>query len=592
MQCRLNQIIFILLCLCLSSVTTAETLAPAPAIEIDNLEHRVLRAPAEFLVTDKDTGLDELPVEQFKPLTDKDTNRGISDRAFWLRIRLNNPSPLPVDWVLHHETSYIDNIEVYWQDNQGSLEQQFLSDRVDFAKRPVDYRHLAFAHQTAATGSTTLYLKLYFDKPDSVTLNFNLSEASVFAAQQDREYLFYGLFYGAMLILILISFSGALLLRQWSYLLYSFFLLSSTLMWALLNGFAYQFLWPTSVFWHNEGFHIMYLLVAASALVFSRQFLLTRLQFPRLDKALKWLPVLMLAAIGLRFAGLYTSVLYIAMLSIVSLILLSLLGLMAYRAGLRYARWYAMAWVVYGCGLTLSVLAATTSLLPWGMESLFYAQAGAVIEAVMLLMALGDKLQHWEIDRKRVMKLVHQDALTGLSNRRVIETAADTLYSAFIHNGKPVFLALLDLDDFKNINDQHGHEKGDAVLKILAKQMQSVSRAEDVCIRQGGDEFMILFQASAADKALEKVDRVRQSLFDTRFDADRGGFRVSLSAGISPLYCSELQISQQTAFRQADQALYRAKQSGGNQCQLYHAERDQNQFNALSAATPNKPGSP
>ena len=591
MQSSLSRIIFTLLCLCLSPLAQAERLVSPPAINIEKLDQQLLRAPVEFLVSDKDSDLASLPIEQFQPLTDKDSNRGISDQAFWLRLKLENPSPLPVDWVLHHETSYIDNIEIYWQDNQDAIDQQFLSDRAPYHQRPVDYRNLAFAHRTVAAGSTTLYLKLYFDKPDSVTLNFKLSEAEAFAAQQDREYLLYGLFYGAMLILILISFIGALLLRQWSYLLYSFFLLSSTLMWALLNGFAYQFLWPTSVFWHNEGFHIIYLLVAASAFVFSRQFLLTRLQFPRLDRVFKWLPVLMLAAIGLRFAGLYTSVLYIAMLSIVSLILLSVLGLMAYRAGLRYARWYAMAWVVYGCGLTLSVLAATTSLLPWGMESLFYAQAGAVIEAFMLLMALGDKLQHWEVDRQRVLKLVHQDALTGLSNRRVIQTAADALYSAFVHNGKPVFLALLDLDDFKNINDQHGHEKGDAVLKALANLMQKISRAEDVCIRQGGDEFMILFQASAADKALEKVDRIRQLLFDTHFDCESDEFRASLSAGISPLYCSESQLSEQTAFRQADQALYRAKQSGGNQSQLYQAELDQYRFSPVAPAEQNKPGS-
>lgn len=592
MQHCLSRMFFILFCLCLSPVTQAEMLVPPPSMSIDQLQQRLLHAPAEFLVTDPAVTLDELPYQQFQPLTARDSNRGISDQAFWLRVRLSNPGSQAVDWVLQHETSYIDNIEVFWQDDKGKIRHQKLSDREPFAERPIDYRTLAFSHTTAADSSTTLYLKLYFDKPDSVTLNFQLSEATVFADQKDREYFLYGLFYGAMLILIVISFLGAVLLKQWGYLLYTAFLLCSTLMWALLNGFAYQFLWPTSVFWHNEGFHILFLLVAASAFIFSRHFLLTRLQFPRLDWLLKWLPVLMLVAIILRFVGFYESILYVAMLSIISLISLSLLGLMAYRSGLGYARWYALAWVVYGCGLVLSVMSATTPLLPWGMNSLVYAQLGAIIEAIMLLIALGDKLRRWEVDHQRVLKLVHQDALTGLSNRRVIPEALSALHHAFLHNNKPVFLALLDLDDFKQINDRYGHKAGDDVLTSLAGLMQSLSRAEDVCIRQGGDEFMILFQVGSSDKAGEKIDRIRRAFHATRFEAAGTAFVTSISAGISPLFQGETMLSEQTAFRQADQALYRAKQQGGNQSQLFSPTLDRESVMSISGAKQNKPGRP
>lgn len=228
--------IVVILMFCLSSLAQAETLLPAPSMAIDQLQQRLLHAPAEYLVTGKATRLEDLPHHQFQPLTADNSNRGIADQAFWLRVSLNNPGSQAVDWVLHHETSYIDNIDLFWQDARQAVQHTTLSDRVPFTDRPVDYRNLAFAHTTPANSSTTLYIKLYFDKPDSVTLNFQLSEASVFEQQKDRENFFYGLFYGAMLILIVISFVGAVLLRQWSYLLYAAFLSFSTLMWALLTA--------------------------------------------------------------------------------------------------------------------------------------------------------------------------------------------------------------------------------------------------------------------------------------------------------------------------------------------------------------------
>ncbi len=573
MPLRQFEFLFLLILLSLSQLVHADNSA-APLIEIKQLERQLIREPAQYLVTAQDISLAALPKDEFKPLTDADINQGISDQAFWLRFTLKNSSDQAVDWVLAHKTAYLDHIDVFLKDNGTEPQQIQLSDRQSFTDRLLPYRTLAFTHITAAGGMTQVYLKLYFAKADSMTLDFELSDAVIFSQAQHKEYFLYGLFYGAMLLLIAISFLGAVLLRQWLYLLYTAFLVSSTLMWALLNGFAYQFLWPASVFWHNEGFHILYLLVATTAILFSRQFLMTRIQFPRLDKLLKWLPFLFLAGIALRFAGVYEVVLYLAMFSIVSLVSLSLLGLKAYLQGLVYARWYGLAWLVYGCGLALSVTAATSSILPWGMNSLLYAQLGAIVEAIMLLMALGDKVRHWERDHEQVLQLVHQDPLTGLGNRRLMPEAINSLYNAFIHNGKPVFMALLDLDDFKQINDRYGHEVGDEVIKSLASLMQNLSRSEDVCIRQGGDEFLILFQAGNENKALHKIDRLRRVFHEQRFQIGVGSFSTSLSAGISILYSSDKALSEQTAFRQADQALYRAKQAGGNRCLSYQSDAD------------------
>lgn len=573
MPVRQLKFFVLLILLSFGQLLHADTVA-APVIEISQLEQQLIREPAEFLVADPTLKLSELALEDFRPLRDSSVNQGISDQAFWIRFSLKNSSDQAVEWVLAHKTAYLDHLEVFLEDAQAETQYFHLSDRKRFGSRILPYRTLALPHVTEAGGMTEVYLKLYFDRADSTTLDFELSDASLFIQQQQQEYLLYGLFYGAMLVLITISFLGALLLRQWLYLLYTVFLTSSTIMWALLNGFAYQFMWPSSVFWHNEGFHILYLLVSATAILFSRQFLMTRIQFPRLDKWLRWLPVVFFAGIVFRLAGFYEPVLYLAMFSIVSLVLLSVLGLKAYLQGMVYARWYALAWLVYGCGLALSVTAATTSILPWGMNSLLYAQLGAIVEALMLLMALGDKVRHWERDHQQILQLVHQDPLTGLGNRRLMPDAMKSLQNAFIHNGKPVFLALLDLDDFKQVNDHYGHEAGDEVIKLLASLMQTFSRSEDICIRQGGDEFLLLFQAGNEHKAMQKIDRLRRAFHDHRFHISDDSFSTSLSAGISILFSADAVLSEQSAFRQADRALYRAKQAGGNQCLIYLNDAD------------------
>ncbi|GAB4297294.1 MAG: diguanylate cyclase [Methylophaga sp.] len=586
----LYQLVFTLLLLGLSQLSQADSPVP-PVIDITHLKQTAIREPAQFLVSDPAVTLENLPLEDFRPLTVHSINQGLSDQAFWIRFTLNNASEEAVSWILAHETSYIDHIHVFLRDNNDTEIQQFhLSDREPFSSRLLAHRTLAFPHTTPAQGSTEVYLQLYFDRADSVTLDFTLSESALFIEEQNREYLIYGLFYGAMLLLIMLSFLGAVLLRQWIYLIYTSFLIFSSLMWALLNGFAYQYLWPNSVFWHNEGFHIIYLLTAATAIFFSRQFLMTRLQFPRLDSLLKWLPLIFLAGVLLRFAGFYESVLYLAMLGISSLVLLGLLGLQAYRQGQVYARWYALAWLVYSCGLALSVIAALTSFLPWGMSSLAYAQLGAIIEAIMLLMALGDKIRHWERDHQQIRQLVQQDPLTGIGNRRLMPEALNSMYKAFRHNRKPVFMALLDLDHFKPINDSYGHEAGDQVIKYLANLMQSLSRSEDVCIRQGGDEFLLLFQANNRLQAIQKIDRLRRAFCDKQFQFDGGAFTATLSAGISLLFSSEQSVPEQTAFRHADHALYQAKQAGGNQCLFYHRDQaPQDELEKPSASLESNP---
>lgn len=548
-------------------------LAPAAygkGVDISMLDSMVLRSPASFHVSAQPLEPDQLPLDQFRPLTDGDANRGITGAYHWVRVRLSNTEgDAPVAWVLHHETSYVDEMLVLYADNGGAWRRTLLSDRHPFHDRPLNYRTLALSHATPAGGYTDLLLRLHFQKPDSLTLNLFLTRDTVFQARSRAEYLVFGVYYGLMATLLLIALIFAVIMRQAVYFHYALFLTASMLMWALLNGFAYQYVWPGSVFWHNEGFHIVYLLMAMAAVQFSRRFLKTSRHFPRLDRGMVLAQWLMAGGIAVRFMGVYLPVLVLSFVALSLLSLLAVLGFMAYRRGVRYARWYAAAWAIYGVGLVFSVLSAGSSLFDWGMSPLLYAQAGGVLEAVCLLVALGERLIGWDRDRKVALRIAHQDPLTGLGNRRALSEAFDRIEEQLPHQRQSLYLILIDLDHFKAVNDRYGHEAGDLVLRQLAQLFERVCRPEDVCVRFGGEEFAILLASPSQRHAMDVAERLRLEFSREPTVYEGVALEHTLSAGLTCVGSPGREICREEAVRQADLALYEAKRRGRDRVVAY-----------------------
>lgn len=551
--------------------------AAPSALDISTLNHQTLRAPVEYRVSDTDATLRDIRTQSFTPLTDDQINRGISTEPYWLRVRLTNSNPETAKhWVLHHETSYLDNLQAYLSDNGDPIQEIRLSDRKPFNERPVTYRKLAIRHVTPASGYTDLYLRLQHDVPDSITLNMHLWDRQVFQDEIYTENLLLGAYFGSMLIFMIIALFCASFLRQALYVHYALFLVFSMLLWGSLNGLTFQYLWPNSPLIYNNGFHVIYLLVAIFALQFSRRFLKIPTLFPRLNKLLYMLQAVMVAGIAMRLFGLYVPVLALSYGSLCLLGLLPILGLMAWRKGVIYARWYAAAWLVYAVGLTLSVVSAFSNLLSWGMEPLLYTQMASLVEALFLLVALGDRLMSWERDRKHALQIANYDPLTGLGNRRRLEQAFNAFSERFEIDQSPVFIAIMDLDDFKQINDSYGHDAGDEVLRDVAQLLKRHTRTEDVCIRYGGEEFAMLLQAPSLEDALQITERIRSEFAEkpTRYRAIT--LQHTLSAGLTTVLSKTIQLTADEMVRRADEALYQAKHHGKNRTTVFQRDLSEN----------------
>ncbi|MEC9483517.1 MAG: diguanylate cyclase [Halomonas sp.] len=534
-------------------------------IEIGDLRHQLLRAPASFLVTEDRVPLERALEHAFRPLVPDHVNQGISSHSYWIHARLMNSGPRPVRWVMHHETAYLDNMAVYLADASGSTKASLLSDRLPFTSRPLAYRKLAFVHTTGPGDWTDVYLRLDYDKADSMSLNVHLWEQAAFTRHMQQEYLLYGGYYGILLALVFVALLFAVVMREATYLYYALFLVVSGLMWSLLNGLAFQYLFPGSVFWQNEGYHIGYLLFGLTAFQFSRAFLHTARYFPWTDRAMRVLQLIMLLAIGLRLLGNYEIVLNLAFASLaLPLLILPALGWRAYRRGMTYARWFAVSWLIYSLGLVISLASAYTRFFSWGMESLLYTQICTLIESLFLLVALAERLLAREADRREALQLANHDPLTQLGNRRLLEQHYTALARQVSSTGHSIYLLMLDLDHFKAINDTYGHLAGDAILQRLAGLLRQHAGQDDVCIRLGGEEFAMLLKAHDLEEARHVAERIRREFAATptlfREQRITHTLSVGLAAALTPWQC--LPLSE--AMIRADEALYRAKATSRN----------------------------
>lgn len=169
--------------------------------------------------------------------------------------------------------------------------------------------------------------------------------------------------------------------------------------------------------------------------------------------------------------------------------------------------------------------------------------------------ALGSPAQR---NRAEQASLARTDTLTGLPNRRSFEELARRELARADRLRSPLALVVIDLDDFKLINDQHGHAAGDRALCRFAATAMRIFRSVDVAARMGGDEFALLLPDVEAQSALLALHRFQSALLDDQ----RGP--ISCSIGVAHVVGGDLD----DALRHADNALYRAKASGKGAIEL------------------------
>jgi diguanylate cyclase (GGDEF)-like protein len=166
-----------------------------------------------------------------------------------------------------------------------------------------------------------------------------------------------------------------------------------------------------------------------------------------------------------------------------------------------------------------------------------------------------------EVTNARLKETSFRDDVTGLYNRRFFSLRLEEEISRFRRFNHPVSVVLLDLDGFKNVNDEFGHAVGDETLREIAQILMKHSRGINVVSRYGGDEFVILLVETSKAGARLYADRIRQVVATFPFSH---GKPITASFGVASLPDDEAATSEDL-FRAADEALYAAKRAGKNQ---------------------------
>ena len=175
------------------------------------------------------------------------------------------------------------------------------------------------------------------------------------------------------------------------------------------------------------------------------------------------------------------------------------------------------------------------------------------------------RVRRLEAELEQVSEQVSQDALTGTLNRRGLEEAMQREMARAERNQKPLCVAVLDLDNFKQLNDTFGHQAGDDALVHLSKVIKKTLRPTDIVARYGGEEFVILFGDTPLPQAVEVTKRLQRELTRRYFLHNNERLLITFSAGVAIWNPGD---SQEVAIARADKAMYQAKVQGKNRVVL------------------------
>ncbi len=153
------------------------------------------------------------------------------------------------------------------------------------------------------------------------------------------------------------------------------------------------------------------------------------------------------------------------------------------------------------------------------------------------------------------------DALTGMQNRRYFDDALKEYLGEFRRVGRPIGLMILDLDHFKQVNDTHGHDVGDAALRAVADCLKDMTRYHDVVARLGGEEFAIVTPNMDAELLARFAERIRKAI--AALSIQSGNVRLKITASVG-LAVWDRKESAEDFYRRADRQLYEAKRLGRN----------------------------
>lgn len=197
-------------------------------------------------------------------------------------------------------------------------------------------------------------------------------------------------------------------------------------------------------------------------------------------------------------------------------------------------------------------------------QLLVLASAIAVVAVVLIVLTVATlrPFIYALIRQQQLVDLSRRDGLTGLYNHAYMQELLERKLSFAQRYQRPLSLLMFDIDNFKQINDNHGHQVGDEVVKSITRLVMQNLREQDVAARYGGDEFLLILPETGIEEASSVAERLRKLVEETGFTSAAGDVSVTISVGVT--CCDGEATDKRQIIKTVDNALYRSKQQGRN----------------------------
>ena len=530
---------------------------------------------------------------------------GQSPNPWWIKLQLQAGQTVPQEWWLEAGGANLLDLRLYLPDGQGNWSERRSAEAVPFSEgRDYDYRRSVFRLPPAQAG-LTLYLRSY--DPAGNAFPMRIWQLPDLQQQHIDENLLSGIIYGVIIALLLYNLFIFISLRDSTYLWYVFTTAFGLLFILGATGHGFQYLWPEQavpVWLHRITVPSLWSFCVS---MFTIKLLQTRQHVPRLHY------LLLAGAVGYGFAvacGLLgwtmAGAKILNVLTFTSIPAALLAAFIRSSQGCFYARLYLLGYGLVLGSIVLLSLRAMGLVQPTPLNAIAFPVAVA-LETILFSFALANRIQQLKQERADALEQANQekaarlqqielsasnlqhaveqrtaelastnqrlsereselqhaafhDPLTDLPNRRYLISHAESALTEAQLRDESLALLLIDLDHFKPINDQYGHDAGDFLLCELSRRLLMHVRRNDMAARLGGDEFAVLISGPDADRdAHEVAERLLAELVKpVLYHGQQLQISISVGGAIYPhqgQHFSDL-------YKAADRALYQVKCQG------------------------------
>jgi diguanylate cyclase len=461
------------------------------------------------------------------------------------------------------------------------------------------YENMLFHLPSGLERPCTFILRI--ESQSSLYLPMTVITPAVSRAKQSRTMLWYGFYYGILVVMFVTNLIFYARFRDRSRLYYLFFVAFTAVYFATRDSLTIEYLFRLRPYLDFYCGQISLGLVIIFTILFSKEFLKTG-SFNRIvDHGLTFLAILSVLNIALiPFNNHLVTMNISTLLGLTVSVALLITGLMSLRSGFRPARYYLLSFVFFLSGAILYAL-NYAGILSYTLTTFQSFQVCSGLQVILLSIALSDQIAELQqqkelaqadtaqaLDRAdklnielqeygrtleqkvdertrhlnqaltKVEELANTDVLTGLYNRRKFNELLTAALTRSRRYGRPLSVIIFDIDHFKRINDTYGHQIGDTVLQELAKTVAANIRSSDALARWGGEEFVIVACETGLSQAANLAEKIRQ-VVDTHPFTDVG--HVTISLGVTTYTPHD---SVDTLMIRVDKALYHAKSGGRN----------------------------